>query len=98
MAKKRQITPDSIKKSAQATKTAKKQAAEEAARLAQTPDDKRALEAELRAYIKKDGTGFIKDLSDEKKVRAKDVMKQLGRTKMEYDMNILDEHFQQVGD
>lgn len=81
-----------------AAKRAEQKATEEAARLALTPDDKRALEAELRAYIKSDGTGFIKDLSEEKKARAKNLMKQLGRKKMEYDLDILDKHYKQVGD
>lgn len=45
-------------------------------------------ERELRKYVKCDG-GFRKDISDADKKRAKEILKLLGRTKLEWDDKIL---------
>lgn len=45
-------------------------------------------ERELRKYVRRDG-GFRKDLSEESKKRAKQMLKMLGRKKLEWNENII---------
>lgn len=47
-----------------------------------------ALEAEFRRYVKRDG-GFRKGLPEKQKKIAKQLMKKLGREKLEWDLDIL---------
>lgn len=45
-------------------------------------------ERELRKYVRRDG-GFRKDLPEESKKRAKQILKLLGRKKLEWDEQII---------
>lgn len=45
-------------------------------------------EKELRKYVKRNG-GFCKDISNADKKRARQLLKLLGRTKPEWDKNII---------
>lgn len=45
-------------------------------------------ERELRKYVRRDG-GFRKGISEADKKRAKEMLKLLGRTKLEWDENII---------
>jgi len=48
-----------------------------------------ACERELRGYIKRDGSGFRKDISEAGKNRAKQMLKLLKRKELVWDENII---------
>ncbi len=48
----------------------------------------KAFERIIRKAVKKDGSGFRKDISETAKLAAKVALKRLGRTKVEWDRSI----------